>query len=53
MWEDQFVRMLRVAAAAAHRNVRVLHLRGAGTDHPVALECPETRYQKVAVLQAR
>jgi 23S rRNA G2069 N7-methylase RlmK/C1962 C5-methylase RlmI len=28
-------------------------LRGAGADHPVALECPETRYLKVAVLQVR
>jgi 23S rRNA (cytosine1962-C5)-methyltransferase len=51
--EEQFVRMLRDAAAAARRDVRVLHLRGAGADHPVALECPETRYLKVAVLQVR
>jgi len=51
--EDQFLRMLRDAAAAARRDVRVLHLRGAGADHPVALECPETRYLKVAVLQVR
>jgi 23S rRNA (cytosine1962-C5)-methyltransferase len=51
--EDRFVRMLRDAAAAAHRDVRELHLRGAGPDHPVALECPETRYLEVAVLQVR
>jgi len=51
--EDQFLRMLRDAAAAAGRDVRVLLLRGAGADHPVALECPETRYLKVAVLQVR
>jgi len=51
--EDQFLRMLRDAAAAARRDVRVLHVRGAGADHPVALECPETRYLKVAVLQVR
>jgi 23S rRNA (cytosine1962-C5)-methyltransferase len=51
--EEQFLRMLRDAAAAARRDVRVLHLRGAGADHPVALECPETRYLKVAVLQVR
>ena len=51
--EGDFLRMLRDAAAAAHRDVRVLHLRGAGADHPVALECPETRYLKVAVLQVR
>jgi 23S rRNA (cytosine1962-C5)-methyltransferase len=51
--EDQFLRMLRDAAAAAGRDARVLMLRGAGADHPVALECPETRYLKVAVLQVR
>jgi 23S rRNA (cytosine1962-C5)-methyltransferase len=45
--------MLREAAAAAGRDARVLTLRGAGPDHPVALECPETRYLKVAVLQVR
>ena len=51
--EDLFLRMLRDAAAAAGRDARVLMLRGAGADHPVALECPETRYLKVAVLQVR
>lgn len=51
--EDQFLRMLRDAAAAARRDARVLYLRGAGADHPVAVECPETRYLKVAVLQVR
>ena len=51
--EDGFLRMLRDAAAMARRDVRVLMLRGAGADHPVALECPETRYLKVAVLQVR
>ncbi|MCA8977643.1 MAG: class I SAM-dependent rRNA methyltransferase [Planctomycetes bacterium] len=51
--EDSFLRMLREAAAMARRDVRVLTLRGAGPDHPVALECPETRYLKVAVLQVR
>lgn len=51
--EEQFVRTLRDAAAAARRDVRVLALRGAGGDHPIALECLETRYLKVAVLQVR
>jgi 23S rRNA (cytosine1962-C5)-methyltransferase len=51
--EETFLRMLRDAAVAARRDARVLHLRGAGADHPVALECPETRYLKVAVLQVR
>ena len=43
--EESFVRMLRDAAAAARRDVRMLH--------PFALECPETRYLKVAVMQVR
>ncbi len=51
--EEQFVRMLRDAAAMARRDVRVLALRGAGADHPIALECLETRYLKVALLQVR
>lgn len=51
--EDSFLRMLRDAAAAARRDVRMLHLRSAGADHPFALECPETRYLKVAVMQVR
>ncbi|MEZ6037726.1 MAG: class I SAM-dependent rRNA methyltransferase [Planctomycetota bacterium] len=51
--EERFVRMLRDAGAAARRDVRVLALRSAGSDHPFALECPETRYLKVAVLQVR
>ena len=47
--------MLRDAAAAARRDVRVLHLRfvpRAATTR-FALECPETRYLKVAFLQVR
>lgn len=51
--EERFLRVLRDAAAAARRDARILHLRGAGPDHPIALECPETRYLKVVVLQVR
>jgi 23S rRNA (cytosine1962-C5)-methyltransferase len=51
--EDRFLRMLRDAATKARRDVRVLAVRGAGADHPFALECPETRYLKVALLQVR
>ena len=51
--EESFVRMLRDAAAAARRDVRILHMRSAGADHPISLECPETRYLKVAILQVR
>jgi len=49
--EASFVRMLEDAATLAGRDARVLVLRGAGPDHPVALEFPESRYLKVAVLQ--
>ena len=51
--EDSFLRLLREAAAQAHRDVAVLAVRGAGPDHPVALECPETRYLKVVVAVCR
>ncbi len=51
--EDRFLTMLRRAASAARRDVRVLRVAGAGPDHPVALECPETRYLKVVTLQVR
>jgi 23S rRNA (cytosine1962-C5)-methyltransferase len=49
--EERFVATLRSAAAAAGRDARILHRRGAGPDHPVALECPETSYLKCVVLQ--
>lgn len=51
--EDAFLRMLRGAAAEAGRDARILAVRGAGPDHPVALECPETRYLKVVALEVR
>lgn len=51
--ENAFVRMLDEAGAQAGRSARVLMLRGAGPDHPVALDCQQTRYLKVAVLQVR
>lgn len=51
--EDTFLRTLREAAGDVGLGIRVLALRGAGADHPVALECPETRYLKVACLEVR
>ena len=51
--EEQFVRMLRDAAADAGVDARTLYLRGAGPDHPIALECLETRYLKVAFVAVR
>jgi 23S rRNA (cytosine1962-C5)-methyltransferase len=51
--EEAFLATLRTAAAQARRDARILALRGAGPDHPIALECPETRYLKVVLLQVR
>ncbi|MHC5065303.1 MAG: class I SAM-dependent rRNA methyltransferase [Planctomycetota bacterium] len=49
--EDRFLSILRQAAARAGRNLRIRYLGGAAPDHPVALECPETRYLKVLLLE--
>jgi len=51
--EGSFLRMLDEACAQAGRSARVLWMRGAGADHPMALDCPQTRYLKVAALQIR
>ena len=51
--EDRFLGLLRDAAALAGRDAQVLAVRGAGPDHPVALECPETRYLKAILLRVR
>ncbi|MAE76038.1 MAG: RlmI/RlmK family 23S rRNA methyltransferase [Planctomycetes bacterium] len=51
--EDHFLAVLREAAARANRDARLLRITGAGPDHPVALECPETRYLKAAWLEVR
>jgi 23S rRNA (cytosine1962-C5)-methyltransferase len=51
--EDRFLGLLRDAAALAGRDAQVLAVRGAGPDHPVALECPETRYLKAVLLRVR
>ncbi|MCA8943357.1 MAG: class I SAM-dependent rRNA methyltransferase [Planctomycetes bacterium] len=48
--EPRFLSILTEAAAIARRDARILHVGGAGPDHPVALECPQTRYLKVATL---
>lgn len=49
--EEAFLKVLREAAAAARRDARLFALGGAGPDHPIALECPETRYLKAAFLE--
>lgn len=44
---EQLEGALLAAALDAGREVRVLERRGAGSDHPVSLFCPETRHLKV------
>jgi 23S rRNA (cytosine1962-C5)-methyltransferase len=51
--EERFLACLAGAAAAAGADAQILFLRGAGPDHPVALECPETRYLKAVLLRMR
>lgn len=51
--EDAFLRILREAAVQAGVDVAVRALRGAGPDHPIALEVPETRYLKAVLLEVR
>jgi 23S rRNA (cytosine1962-C5)-methyltransferase len=48
---EDFLDLLRQAAAQAGRPARLLELRGQAFDHPVLLACPETDYLKCAVLQ--
>ena len=51
--ESRFHAVLAQAAAKAGRDARILHAGGAGPDHPIALECPETRYLKAVFLEIR
>jgi 23S rRNA (cytosine1962-C5)-methyltransferase len=51
--EERFLHCLQRAAVEAGRDVQVLAVCGAGADHPVALECPETRYLKAVFLRVR
>jgi 23S rRNA (cytosine1962-C5)-methyltransferase len=44
--EEEFLGILRAAAAHAGRELQVFHVGGAGGDHPVSIHCPESRYLK-------
>jgi 23S rRNA (cytosine1962-C5)-methyltransferase len=50
--EDEFVGILRSAAADSRRTLRILEKRGQAQDHPVLLTVPETSYLKCLILQA-
>ena len=49
---EDFLKMLREAAAKAGRSVRLMELRGQAKDHPVLLGMPETEYLHFAILEA-
>lgn len=50
---EEFLEVVRDAAADAGREATLLELRGQAPDHPIHLAVPETRYLKCAVLQVR
>jgi len=47
--EASFLEMLASAALDAHRNLRLIEVRGQAKDHPVLLNVPETAYLKCVV----
>jgi len=46
---DDFLLTLHRAAQAANRTLRILEIRGADKDHPVAAACPESEYLKCVI----
>jgi len=49
---EDFLAVVRSAAADAHRRVQLLELRGAAPDHPAILTLLETAYLKCLILRA-
>jgi 23S rRNA (cytosine1962-C5)-methyltransferase len=47
---DLFQKVLFAASLDAGVPVRILERRGAGPDHPVSIDCPETEYLKALLL---
>lgn len=47
--EEDFLETLRRAAWQAGRELQILHIGGAGADHPVLIHVPESRYLKVVL----
>jgi 23S rRNA (cytosine1962-C5)-methyltransferase len=47
--QADFLEMLRTAALDAHKNIRLVEVRGQSRDHPVLLNVPETAYLKCAI----
>ena len=49
---EEFVDVVRAAAADAGRRVQMLEMRGAAPDHPAVLTLPETSYLKCLICRA-
>ena len=47
--EADFLEMLRRVALNAGREIQILEMRGAGADHPVRSDVPESRYLKAVL----
>ena len=47
--EADFLEMLRRVALNAGREIQILEVRGAGADHPVRADVPESRYLKAVI----
>ena len=47
--QSNFLEMLASAALDAHRNLRLIEVRGQAKDHPVLLNIPETAYLKCVI----
>ena len=50
---EEFLEIVRTAAADVGRPVTLLAQGGQSPDHPINLAVPETRYLKVALLAVR
>lgn len=47
--QSAFLEMLATAALDAHRNLRLIEVRGQSKDHPILLNVPETAYLKCVI----
>ena len=47
--QSNFLDMLAAAALDAHRNLRLVEVRGPARDHPILLNIPETAYLKCVI----
>lgn len=50
---EEFLGVVRGAAAQAGRELQILQIAGAGADHPVAIHCPESSYLKAVFAYVR